>query len=114
MQEYYGLNIDDMGSAYSLEHGIVCAALLPHTARVYQAENEALAWSDSTAMLADCANSLRLITQGLSKHPTKPDLFRPPGTDKPKGHADRIEPMTAAEFEALRTAREVDNAHQPS
>lgn len=35
-QQFYNLNIDDMGERYSLAHASDCAALLPAEARVWQ------------------------------------------------------------------------------
>lgn len=51
-QQFYGLNIDDMGDGYSVLHAADLAAHLPRDGRTYVAENPDNAWTLQNQVLA--------------------------------------------------------------
>ena len=59
MQQYYGLDLDGMGVAYSHAHAACCAAQLPAGARVWR--GTAAEWGTAEYLLASVEHSLRVI-----------------------------------------------------
>lgn len=50
-QQHYGLNIDDMGGSYSLQHAATLAAQLPRDSRTLIAENPECEWNLTNTLL---------------------------------------------------------------
>lgn len=51
-QHYYGLNLDDMGGAYSVMHAAALASQLPHDSRTHIAIDPQNAWGLSECVMA--------------------------------------------------------------
>jgi len=62
IQQYYGLNLDGMGSAYSYEHAAALVANLPRSSRIASILNEANEWADNEYILRSIDYTLRLIS----------------------------------------------------
>lgn len=80
-QEFYGLNLEDMGKAYSVRHAAVLAANLPAQARCLKSINHDLDWSLETHMLSVIEYDLRCLMWSLSdakkKHIPYPKQLKP-------------------------------------
>lgn len=59
LQQYYGLNMDGMGAAYSYAHAACLCAQLPAGARVWH--GTAAEWDTRTYLLAKIEHTLRVI-----------------------------------------------------
>ena len=60
-QQYYTLNIDNMGIDYRLSHAADLAVMLPQESRVMRCINPANAWGWQEHLLADIANRVRWL-----------------------------------------------------
>lgn len=86
-QQYYGLNIDGMGDAYTLSHAACLCAQLPSDARVWRAimpseQAELLPWTLPVRIAAEQLNELRVIrwlgTQDGADGKNFPEPLLPP------------------------------------
>lgn len=62
LQQYYGLNIDGMGSEYSYNHAAALVANLPRSSRIAAIENAACEWADNDYLLYTIEYTLRVIS----------------------------------------------------
>lgn len=76
-QQYYGLNIDGMGTDYSMLHAADLAVQLPRDSRTFRAGNRELEWTDRDYMLWSIEYSLRVLRWQPTKDGQK-------GRNKPK------------------------------
>ena len=65
LQQFYGLNYDDMGSGYSYEHAAALVANLPRSSRIAAICNAACEWDDSEYLLYAIEYNLRVISWQL-------------------------------------------------
>jgi hypothetical protein len=80
-QQYYDINIEQIEEQCTPRHAATLAAMLPQGSRVSVALDPAGAWGWQEHMLADIANTLRVIAWALTnggKHTARPDMIRPP------------------------------------
>ena len=86
-QQYYGLNLDGMGSEYTLSHAACLCAQLPIESRTIKAlvgpeQAEALLWTLPVRMAAEQLNELRVIrwlgTQDGQDGVNYPEMVLPP------------------------------------
>lgn len=75
MQEVYGLNLDDLGTGYTLKHAGALAAQLPATSRVQCRIDPANAWGWTEQLLAATVNTLRVMA-GIGQ-PVYPPGYQP-------------------------------------
>lgn len=76
-QRFYGLNLDDIGTAYSYLHAADLTACLPRESSTVRAESPALEWTDSEYLLWSIEYSLRILRWQNTKDGQK-------GSNKPK------------------------------
>lgn len=67
MQQFYGLNLDDMGAAYTPAHAAALAAQLPRESRCFRAEAPACEWGDAEYLLASIEYSCRALAWAKTK-----------------------------------------------
>ena len=60
-QRFYGLNLDGMGSAYSVAHAAALAANLPRESACVRAVAPEAAWSDEAYLLANIEYGIRVL-----------------------------------------------------
>lgn len=65
-QQFYGLDIGDMGHGYSVAHAAVLASQLPRQARCLRKLNPDFIWSDETTVLTSLHFLLRCVIYQLS------------------------------------------------
>lgn len=80
-QQYYGLNLDGMGDAYSVTHAACLAVMLPGESRTMRAIDPACAWGLDQMLTAATANAARAIAWAMSggKASDRPEPLLPPG-----------------------------------
>lgn len=75
-QQYYGLNIDGMGSDYSYPHAAVLMTQLPHGSRLGRRLNPDNEWEDAVYFLAAIEYDLRVLawqnTKDAQRNRNKP------------------------------------------
>ncbi len=76
-RQYYGLDLADMGRAYSVAHAAILAAQLPEGARSLGVIDPVLSWSVDRYLLASVEYSLRALLWSRTKDAEK-------GRNKPK------------------------------
>lgn len=67
MQQFYGLGIDGMGTAFTATHAAALAAQLPPTSRLARAEHPELEWDEGTYILSHIEHTLRVIAWQRTK-----------------------------------------------
>lgn len=67
LQQYYGLNLDGMGVAYSHSHAASLVSQLPVGSRLSRVADPDAAWSDETHLLALIEYDLRVLIWQNSK-----------------------------------------------
>ena len=81
-QRYYGLNLDDLGTAYTYRHAADLAACLPRESSTIRAESPALEWTEQEYMLWSIEYSLRVLrwqnTEDGRKGRNKPEKIPTP------------------------------------
>lgn len=81
-QQYYGLNIDDMGVLYTHSHAAELAAYLPKGCRTRAAVHPCDEWSEELYILSSIEYSLRVLawqnTDAAKKGLGKPKPLRTP------------------------------------
>jgi hypothetical protein len=65
LQQFYSLNLDDMGGSYSYEHAAALVANLPRSSRMASIFNAACEWDDSEYLLFLIEYNLRVISWQL-------------------------------------------------
>lgn len=79
-QQFYGLDLNDLGRSLSVRHAAVLAAQLPITSRCCIAQEPDLAWSTDTWLLRRIDHGLSLLLWSMSKHKgQKPQPVNTPG-----------------------------------
>lgn len=75
-QQYYGLNIDGMGTKFTHAHAAVLMLQLPSTSRLSKKINYDNEWDDSTYLLAAIEYDLRILiwqnTKDAQRNRNKP------------------------------------------
>ncbi len=74
-QQYYGLDIGDMGSSYSLPHAACLAAQLPRSSRCTEKLSVGNGWDDWTIFLSLIEYDIRNLAHSLAEDP--PELHPP-------------------------------------
>ena len=81
-RQYYGLDLADMGSAYSVAHAAILATQLPEGARSLGIVDPALSWSTERYLLASIEYSLRALlwtkTKDAEKGRNRPQMVPTP------------------------------------
>lgn len=70
-QQFYGLNLDDMGRAYTYLHAAALTVQLPADSRVMRAEAPELTWSDSDEMMRRLEHTARVLAWQQTKDGAK-------------------------------------------
>lgn len=102
-RQYYGLNLADMGNAYSVAHAAILAAQLPEGARSLGVIDPVLSWTTDRYLLASIEYSLRALLWTKTKDAEK-------GRNKPKmvptpSQRERLrKKVEGTDIERLRTA----------
>lgn len=109
-QQFYGLNIDEMGLAYGRRHAADLAVMLPRESRTVRAEHPELEWGEAEYLLAVIADAARDTCWGvLDSRRSSSNRPRPlprPGQRQGTDAAEGME-MTPEEYlELLETIRE--------
>ncbi|MBR4687102.1 MAG: hypothetical protein IKP01_02210 [Bacteroidales bacterium] len=60
-QQYYGLDMDGMGDAYTLSHAACLAAQLPAESRCVRAEHPEFGWSQAEYIAAEIAYGVAVL-----------------------------------------------------
>ena len=88
MQQYYGLDIDGMGTAYSYAHAACCASQLPEGARVWR--GTAAEWGATDYLLASIEHDLRVLawqqTEDAVKRRNYPKMIETPASREQSQH----------------------------
>ena len=66
-QQYYGLNLDDMGSEYSYIHAATLLTQLPKTSRIASKRNPDNEWDEQTRILAHLEYDVRRLAWSMTK-----------------------------------------------
>ena len=93
-QQFYGLDIDGMGTAYTLTHAAALAAQLPVESRCYKFDHPEAVWTTVEYMLAEIAYEIAVLVWQNSKDGAK-GINRPKRPVTPAKHAE-LERMAAA------------------
>lgn len=83
MQQYYGLNLDGMGSEYSHAHAACCAAQLPAGARVWR--GTCAEWQTSDYLLWSMEYHLRIMAWQRTEDGAK-GINKPRPIESPAQH----------------------------
>lgn len=80
-QRFYGLNLDDMGDAYSFRHAAALCANLPDDSAVFRAEGDG--WTGTQQLLASIGRGIDVIwwqrtEDGQRQNAAPPDRYAPP------------------------------------
>ena len=88
-QRFYGLNLGDMGCAFTVRHAADLAACLPPDGAVAKAINPDWRWGLQEHLLATIADTLRWLqwskTADGAKNRKRPKPIPLPGVDQGKG-----------------------------
>lgn len=81
LQQFYGLNLDDMGAAYTASHAAALCAQLPSESRVARARGDG--WSESERLLALIRQSVDVVwwqntKDGRKKGAKPPEVVKSP------------------------------------
>ena len=71
LQRFYGLNMDGMGTDFTVAHAAACAAHLPRDSACVREIAPEAAWSDDTYLLASIEYDLRVLAWQNSKDGVK-------------------------------------------
>lgn len=118
-QQYYGLNLDGMGEAYTLSHAACLCAQLPPESRTVRAllgdRAEEVLWTLPVRIAAEQLNTLRVIrwlkTKDAADGKNFPEPLLPPEVRNPeptKPDADGYKAALAAIRERIIESREGD------
>lgn len=87
-QQFYSLNIDDLGSSLSVLHAAALCAELPSNSRIIKAINPKAAWDEEKRLLALIEYWVHLNVWAKSKDAkskrNKPKIIEPKGKEKQK------------------------------
>jgi len=112
-QQYYQLNLDDMGVSYTVLHAADLAAHLPIGSRCMCALEPALEWNRQEQLLAETVNMLRLLVWAQSRDGQKgrrrPKMVEPPKPRSQREAATKEAGMSAGEYknQLIKTRRKV-------
>lgn len=67
LQQFYGLDLDRMGEAYTAAHAAALVRMLPRESRLARVESPALEWSEAEYLLARIEHTLRVLAWQRSK-----------------------------------------------
>lgn len=82
-QQFYGLDLGDMGHGYTVSHAAVLAAQLPRNSRCMAQIDADLVWSDETAALLRVVYLLEILIWQLGGGKTpKPEPIQTPSQTK--------------------------------
>lgn len=99
-QQFYGLDIDGMGTAFSLAHAAALAAQLPHESRCYRAEHPEAAWTDAEYMLAEIAHGIATLVWQPTKSGRK-GINRPKRIQTPAERAAAERRFKSTDFDYI-------------
>ena len=99
-QQYYALNIDGMGDAYTLSHAAVLAAQLPADSRCAKAEHPELLWSQGDYFLAEIAYGVAILAWQRSKDGAK-GINHPTPIETPAQRAEIARKFSATDFDYI-------------
>ena len=74
-QRFYGLNLDDMGDAYSFRHAAALCANLPDDSAVFRAEGDG--WTGTQQLLASIGRGIDVIWWQRTEAGQKPNATSP-------------------------------------
>lgn len=92
-QRFYGLNLDDMGDAYSFRHAAALCANLPGDSAVYRAEGDG--WTETQQLLADIGRGIDTIwwqrtEAGQKSNATAPNYYISPHERRKRARAKAV------------------------
>lgn len=98
LAEYYGLDLADMGRAYSHGHAAALAAALPRGSRTMRDIDPRLSWGEGEYLLALIADSLEALRyeesrRAGSKQARKPRPVARPGAGDGRARGSRVVTM---------------------
>lgn len=82
-QQFYNLNLDGMGTAYSYAHAACLAANLPLESRCAKADCEQLQWSTTDYLLARIVDNTQWLCWSRSKNAQKQGAKPPEPMQRP-------------------------------
>ena len=107
-QQYYGLNIDDIGVVFSVHHAATLAVMLPTQSRVISIAAPYASWTLDNHLLAAAVNALRdlvwLESDYKRRQSNRPKPIEPP---KAKSNTDAVLLDSDDYLEQLKMMREV-------
>lgn len=99
-QRYYGLDLDGMGSDYSVAHAAALASNLPRESATVRAVVPEAAWSDETYLLSAIEYDLRVLIWQNSKDGAK-NRNRPQRPQTPADVARIRDKVAGTDFAAI-------------
>ncbi|MDR1954283.1 MAG: DUF5361 domain-containing protein [Clostridiales Family XIII bacterium] len=99
-QEHYGLNLDDMGEAYSRHHAAELLVMLPQKSRVWVAMNPGNAWGWQEHFMSSMEFSLRWLVWAKTKDGQKNRNRPKPIRLRPEKAKKSTKTMTADQMKA--------------
>ena len=103
-QRYYGLNLDDMGEAFSFSHAAALCAWLPDDSAVYRAEGDG--WSRTQRMLAQMGRSIDVVWWQRTDDGQRRDGVPPDNYEAPSAALKRVEIQSTPVSERMRRVAE--------
>ena len=99
-QQYYGLNIDEIGASFSVHHAAVLAAMLPTESRTIAVAAPHASWSLSDQLLAASTNALNMLVW-LEADPKRHLSNKPKPIEPPKRPNEEAVTLEADDYLAL-------------
>lgn len=115
-QQFFGLDIEEIGKSYSLVHACELAAMLPEGSRVLRKIEPALSWDIKDHLLTRLINDFELFMWALgggeSEGNLRPTPIQPPKS-KYEQSQSKFASMSADEFDAYvkRVRKEADRGN---
>lgn len=93
--QYFHLSLEDLGSSLTLRRAGLLATQLPYGSRIARALNPSHVWDWQEVLLANIANSLKILvwskTEDGQKGQNFPDMFTVPGQPNPIKESNETE-----------------------
>lgn len=87
-QQFYGLNVDDMGAAFTRLHAAALCAQLPRESRLVRAMDPAAEWGDSEYIAHAMEHTLRVLSWQCGNG-RKSDFPKPMPTPEDRARVSR-------------------------
>lgn len=103
-QQFYGLNIDEIGVSFSVHHAATLASMLPTESRTIAVAAPYASWSLQDQLLAAATNALNLLVW-MEADPKRNRSNKPKPIEPPKKHSSDSVYLDADEY--LSTLKEM-------